>query len=229
MDTTEALPVLTVTGLCCLEEVAPTTAGPEWLVRTSTPLLHMGTGDCVAMAGRLWATSSEACVEEGASASPGSAADRAQGRVRRDGSDAGLTGWPTPSVCGAAALPEKLLEAHAVLRARGSARAQQMQFREGDLGKQEPSDVCEVRCARHVTTRRSQAGGCTPTVAQGAVSPHPRALPSRPGRPSQLCGSWVRQQEPSPPRREALVPPIRSCPEAPGRARVGPGPCGSRS
>ena len=67
-----------------------------------------------------------------------------------------LTGWPTLSVCGAAALPKKLPGAH-VLCARGSACAQQMQFREGNLGKQEPSDVCEVRCARRVTTRGSQA------------------------------------------------------------------------
>lgn len=126
-------------------------------MRTSAPLLRVGTGDCIVTAGRLWATSSEACVEEGASASPAPLLT-AQGRVRRDRSDAGLTGWPTPSVCGAAALPEKLPEAHAVLRARGSARAQQMQFREGDLGKQEPSDVCEVRCTKRVTTRRSQAG-----------------------------------------------------------------------
>lgn len=67
-----------------------------------------------------------------------------------------LTGWPTLSICGAAALPKKLPGAH-VLCARGSACAQQMQFREGDLGKQEPSDVCEVRCARRVTTRGSRA------------------------------------------------------------------------
>lgn len=227
MDTTEALPALTVTGLCCLEEVAPTTAGPEWLVRTSTPLLHMGTGDCVAMAGRLWATSSEACVEEGASAFPGSAADRAQGRVRRDGSDAGLTGWPTPSVCGAAALPEKLLEAHAVLRARGSARAQQMQFREGDLGKQEPSDVCEVRCARHVTTRRSQAGGCTPPVAQGAVSPIPApSLPGPAALPSSAAlGSGSRSPVHHGERRWCRPSDLVLRPQGGARAA----PCGSRS
>ena len=126
---------------------------------------------------------------------------------RRAGSDGGsdtshgrltLTGLTAGSLqasmdCGAAARPEKLLAAHAVLCAQGSARAQQMPFRKGDLGK--PSDVCEVRCARRVRTRRGQAWVRTPPGAQGAVrrplppAPHP-ALPPRPGSSSQLRGSW---------------------------------------
>ena len=103
---------------------------------------------------------------------------------RSDTSDAGLTAGSLQASmdCGAAAWPEKQPAAHAVLCAQGSARAQQMPFRKGDLGK--PSDVCEVRCARHVRTRRGQAWVRTPPGAQGAVrQPLPPEPPPRP--PSQ--------------------------------------------
>lgn len=70
MDSTEALPAPLTVSRAVLLEAAPTAGrAREWPVRTSALLRSVGTGDCIVTAGRLWATSSEACVEEGASAS----------------------------------------------------------------------------------------------------------------------------------------------------------------